>query len=238
MVLAQPKTWTPDRTADLERLWADGLAGGAIAKRLGVTRGMVAGKRHSLGLPPRSEAQQRAAMVANGRRTAALMGHVGRLVTPVSVACAANLAALETMRAPLAGSTPRPWEQRAWDECAFPVEGFGRETMSCCLPREEGSAYCFGHRAILRGSPWPPSEALTAPASLRGLPPVNPLDRKSDRSNSRPDAPPWSRTHGQQFVSRSDRSGLPAGGRRERQERLGWPGEVVAVCGAEFHEKG
>jgi hypothetical protein len=159
MGLAQ--TWTPDRIERLRVLWAEGLPRGAIAAALGLTRGMVAGKRHSLGLPPRTGEARLAAEAANARRTAQLRGHAGRMINPK--AAPEWVKGMGAWAEPLAGSTPRPWEQRAFGECAFPVVGFGLETWSCCLPvwcsrRGEVGAYCEGHRAILAGRPWPPVE--------------------------------------------------------------------------------
>lgn len=149
--------WTSERTGALRRLWAEGCGASVIAKRLGVTRGMVAGKRHSLGLEPRTLAQVKAAQAANARRTAALCGHVGKASTDGQRVLAANVtAALDRMSQPIDGSNPKPWELRRHGECAFPVTGLGDETWSCCGPVEPGSGYCHGHREILAGRPWPP----------------------------------------------------------------------------------
>src|SRR4051812_9789573 len=86
------KTWTAERTELLRSLWADGIPGGVIAHKLGMSRGMVAGKRASLGLPPRLGAVGKAAMRANGRRTAALLGHVKK-ADPAAVQMRAEKAA-------------------------------------------------------------------------------------------------------------------------------------------------
>jgi GcrA cell cycle regulator len=44
-------TWSdPARVEQLKTLWADGLSASQVAARLGVTRGMVTGKVHRLGL--------------------------------------------------------------------------------------------------------------------------------------------------------------------------------------------
>lgn len=151
--------WTMERVALLRTLWADGVPGGVIAKQLGITRGMVAGKRHSLGLKPRDAAVQIAAMVANGRRTAVICGHVGKADAAVELAKATAVAALESMLQPLHGSSPRPWEQRRRGECAFPVAGYGAGTLSCCELVEPGRPYCLGHLEFLAGRPWPPEDA-------------------------------------------------------------------------------
>ena len=151
-----PKTWTEERVTLLRGLWADGVAGGVIAKRLGITRGMVAGKRHSLGLTPRTLAATKAAQAANGRRTAMMCERAGSRATPQQAArLAFQAAAVERLTQPLAGSNPRPWELRRGGECAFPVAGYGAGTLSCCEPVHL-RGYCFGHCEMLAGRPWPP----------------------------------------------------------------------------------
>jgi GcrA cell cycle regulator len=124
------KTWTDERVTLLRSLWADGVPGGVIARRLGVSRGMVAGKRHSLGLTPRGELAAKAAQAANGRRTAVACGHVRKADALVEAAKAEAVAALENSLQPLPGSSPRPWELRLVGECAFPVAGYGAAALA------------------------------------------------------------------------------------------------------------
>lgn len=45
--------WTAERVAELERLWAAGLPGSAIAERLGTTKDAVVSKAHRLDLDAR-----------------------------------------------------------------------------------------------------------------------------------------------------------------------------------------
>lgn len=149
-------TWTTERTALLRTLWADGLSGGDIARQLGMTRGMVAGKRHSLGLTPRDRLTTRLAQGRNGRRTAVLCGHFHKDDPAAEAAKAVVVGELLARTAPLRGSNPKPWELRLGGECAFPVVGSGAATWSCCEPVELLRAYCHGHCEILAGRPWPP----------------------------------------------------------------------------------
>ncbi|HLZ83578.1 MAG TPA: hypothetical protein VKQ54_08415 [Caulobacteraceae bacterium] len=52
-------------------------------------------------------------------------------------------------RPPIAHA-PRPWLNRLKGECAYPVDGEGAATRSCCNP--SGAAlYCFRHRSVMRG---------------------------------------------------------------------------------------
>lgn len=149
--------WTGERVTLLRSLWADGVAAGVIAKQLGMTRGMVAGKRHSLGLTPRTLAQAKAAQAANARRTAMICEAAGSRADPETVKRKAAAAqALERLVKPLVGSNPKPWELREVGECAFPVAGYGGGTLSCCEPCDRRRAYCFGHCEMLAGREWPP----------------------------------------------------------------------------------
>lgn len=46
-------SWTPERIAELERLWATGATTAEIGRLLNVTKNAVVGKTHRLGLPGR-----------------------------------------------------------------------------------------------------------------------------------------------------------------------------------------
>ena len=57
---------------------------------------------------------------------------------------------------PLAGSTPLPWEDRRYGCCAFPFDGKGGVTLSCCLPVKGERSYCLLHAKIVYvQSPYP-----------------------------------------------------------------------------------
>lgn len=44
-------------------------------------------------------------------------------------------------------TAPRPWLTRRFGECAFPVDGEGADTRSCCNP-SGAATYCPAHHAI------------------------------------------------------------------------------------------
>ena len=46
---------------------------------------------------------------------------------------------------------PRLWLTRDPAECAFPVDGIGADTRSCCRPKASRTPYCPDHRAVMRG---------------------------------------------------------------------------------------
>ena len=54
---------------------------------------------------------------------------------------------------------PRPWLSRDRGECAFPVDGEGWTTRSCCNPCGPAS-YCPTHHAIMAGPKTRPVEFL------------------------------------------------------------------------------
>ena len=54
-------SWTPERIAEMTRLWTEGLSTSQIGKRIGVTKNAVVGKVHRLGLPGRESPIRRRA---------------------------------------------------------------------------------------------------------------------------------------------------------------------------------
>jgi GcrA cell cycle regulator len=46
-------TWTPERIAELTRLWEEGITTAEIGRRIGVSKNAVIGKVHRIGLTPR-----------------------------------------------------------------------------------------------------------------------------------------------------------------------------------------
>ena len=52
-VATKVETWTPDRIADLTRLWEEGVTTAEIGRRIGVSKNAVIGKVHRIGLTPR-----------------------------------------------------------------------------------------------------------------------------------------------------------------------------------------
>ena len=54
-------TWTPDRVAELKRLWATGATTAEIGRMLDITKNAVVGKCHRLGLPGRPSPIKRVA---------------------------------------------------------------------------------------------------------------------------------------------------------------------------------
>lgn len=238
------RTWTDEAVETLTKLWNDGVPAGEIAARLGMTRGMVTGKRWGLGLPPRTGEVVRAAEAANARRAASIYRNVApEAWAKRQEALQTRVARVEASMVPLAGSNPKPWELRKPGECAYPVDGWGASTMSCCEPVEEGQGrpYCYGHLEILAGRPWPPNDASRRLAAsqweVRPVLTVEATARKPEGSQTGADG------HGRdQSSPRSDHAGQAGYGGRERrsfgsaQRRTAH--EVAGGQGAELHAQG
>jgi hypothetical protein len=63
---------------------------------------------------------------------------------------------------------PRPWLTRLPGECAFPVDGRGRETRSCCNPCGP-QTYCDAHRRVARRGRAAPVERLLEELASLGV---------------------------------------------------------------------
>ncbi|MBI06995.1 MAG: hypothetical protein CMM54_08450 [Rhodospirillaceae bacterium] len=61
--------WTPERIAEVTRLWGEGLTTAEIGKLVGVTKNAVVGKAHRLGLPPRPSPIRRKGGGSSGGNT-------------------------------------------------------------------------------------------------------------------------------------------------------------------------
>ena len=73
--------------------------------------------------------------------------------------------------------SPRPWTERKFGECAFPVEGEGADTKSCCNEVYKEAQYCRGHFRV-----------MFAPAPKRGVKaPRSPLNFQNEPRRRRDD---------------------------------------------------
>lgn len=166
-----PHNWTPDRIAELRRLWTRGDSARMIADALGgVTRNAVLGKAHRLGLEDRVAARGATTVAMNRARPArkqlsamrkadnrqALSGITAHNIWQ-RVTAAQALIDKPFEDAPLLVDVTlaRPWIDRAFGQCAYPVSGQGADTWSCCAPVDVG-AYCDAHRKIMFVKRTPP----------------------------------------------------------------------------------
>jgi GcrA cell cycle regulator len=149
--------WTPERCTLLAKLWEQGFSASQVAKQLGgVSRNAVIGKVHREGLTLRGRAQPSppAPRVPKPpkvpRATVTASGVLRRLAAGQPKA-RAMVPALD----PIDASSAKPWTERGHGECAYPINGDGADTLSCCLPTE--ATYCAGHAAQMYAAQKPSS---------------------------------------------------------------------------------
>lgn len=120
-VVVRPVFWTPERVEKLREGYALGLGVPEIADACRSTPSAVTTKAYTLGI---SKANVRTSRPAVERSW---------------------LKASPIYEVP---STARPWLEREFGQCAFPVCGDGADVWSCCGPVTSGS-YCDGHKAVM-----------------------------------------------------------------------------------------
>lgn len=152
--------WTDERIELLKALWARGLSASQVAKQLRDTsRSAVIGKLHRLGVSNRGHAFK-PAPVRIGKTGAAGLAKAravsGTAPEPASQArprggilSSTRLKPMPPPPAsqPIDATKAKPWTERRFGECAYPVGGEMADTLSCCLPAEGN--YCPRHRAIM-----------------------------------------------------------------------------------------
>jgi GcrA cell cycle regulator len=151
--------WTDDRVETLKRLWADGLSGGEIARRLVITRNAVIGKVYRLGLPGRVTTSRRnyESQVRAGKRTR-LRPHLPKMAktaTQLAEIAARSGAAAERQTNQAGSDLVVPPDQRKQlldlerGDCRWP---YGTGTKAdpyyfCCHKAIPGKSYCDFHNA-------------------------------------------------------------------------------------------
>ena len=141
--------WTEQRVAALEKAIAEGKSASEAGRIIGCTRNAAIGKAHRLGLrfglskpgPPRAYKPKPPAPVKTYGFGAGIKWGAGpaKPVEPTP----------EKPVPKVAASNPKPWTERASDECCWPVGGDGADTLSCCAPATIqpafGVFYCDFH---------------------------------------------------------------------------------------------
>jgi GcrA cell cycle regulator len=162
--------WTVEKVEAFKVLWGEGKSGSEIAKALGLrSRSAVLSKARRLNLPNRDVAEcnrVRAAKRPKGppkprpkkrHNNFASINSARRKAKAelIIVGCSAaeepapppKVIDKEDAFNPLPGSTPKPWTEREFGECAWPVGGEGAETLSCCQKVSKGS-WCIDHARL------------------------------------------------------------------------------------------
>ena len=118
--------WTKEATETLIRMRGEGYSTSQIARAIGVGKGSVSSKVRTLKLPkikPRTK--------------------VGPAILPVAFSTYTE----EEVRV-VDESLMRPWTERQFGQCAFPIVR-GEVTYSCCADVEGHKSYCPEHRRVM-----------------------------------------------------------------------------------------
>lgn len=176
----QTTPWTDARLEQFRKLFDEGLSFRKIAQQLGggLTRNSTIGKAYRLGWT--RDLPSPTFRIRNGQ---ADDNHAGtRKRSPRKPKPRHNnLAGVNAVRKAKAapGDAPvtfapavvdatlaKPWLERAFNECAYPLIGEGADTFSCCNPTG-GHTYCAAHRRVMFNPSPEPIERLAKWAARR-----------------------------------------------------------------------
>lgn len=139
--------WTDERLERAARLWNSGFSASIIAHKLGgVSRNAVIGVIHRRKLSTRSPQAAPATFAVKPRRDVKNVRHSSQVVSMARVK--AMRREPEPSPALIDVTHAKPWTERAFGECAYPVSGAGADTLSCCQPAGE-KGYCKAHWAVM-----------------------------------------------------------------------------------------
>jgi GcrA cell cycle regulator len=147
---SHPHDWTLERSALLRRLWNDeGLSGGEIAERMGLSRNAVIGRAHRMGLQKRNDRKanaQKANVTKRSKRLTRreLTHKVSSMTLPAAPAAPVDAGEWKEVHV---NFEPRGLIQ-IWDlephHCRWPYDGEPRTTY-CGHDRLVDSSYCRKH---------------------------------------------------------------------------------------------
>lgn len=145
------KAWTPEEDRLAKEMAEQGRSASEIGKVLGRSRNAILGRFHRLGVKgkgERAEVQYAAAKRRAAAKPKRLVVEPKRLVVVPKAEPAPSPPAVFNI-----ADYPhnRPWLERRFGECAFPVTGAGADTVSCCARTEDRGAdiYCAQHREVM-----------------------------------------------------------------------------------------
>lgn len=183
--------WTPERADKAKELYLGGMSATEIAKLFGgLSRSAVLGKLHRLGVVRKADENYRQTMRFHAAmRAAADLERQKRKAERQAKAEAKKRLSEERQAARLikisekrnewkedpmpvrVECSPRPWTERKFGECAFPVEGEGADTKSCCNEVYKEGQYCRGHfRVMFTPAPKREVKAPCSPLNFQNEP--------------------------------------------------------------------
>lgn len=146
-------TWTDERVEVLKTKWAEGHSASQVARMLGgVTRNAVIGKVNRLGLSGRAEPSgpkrlPRTPKAPKPKRSSDTGRAVRVTVLRPEVVVPPPPAVVDAAKA-------KPWTERVFGECAFPISGQGAGTLSCCHEAND-RGYCVAHWRLMTNEAQP-----------------------------------------------------------------------------------
>ena len=167
--------WTDEVVRGVLDMWTEGKSGGEIADTLKaqgheITRSAALGKLHRIGAMKPGATRRKA---THPKVNNALKAEKPAKLAPVftrgfqrpklKLVVAGNGAVMVVpppVRSPRAeyrevaatvAIEPRVWTSRKFGECAYPVDGEGADTRSCCNPTK-GKTYCPTHARVMLGT--------------------------------------------------------------------------------------
>lgn len=142
------RPWTPERLEQLRKIAAEGKTTREAATLMGVAPSTINSACRKYGIEfPRTPAKMvRVNLTAMNREPR----------PPRERVAPAQLNVVPP--------TAKPWLEREFGECAFPVAGEGIDTFSCCAPTD--GTYCPGHDALMHVKT-EPRQAATTPSVIR-----------------------------------------------------------------------
>lgn len=135
--------WTPDAIGELTRLWAEGLTGSEIGRRMGMTKSAVVGKVHRLKLPGRPSPIKKTAYRAPAKIAAPKPNRNTLPVTPKSAK--PQRRPMSTVNLPVGNS-----------QCKWPIGHPDEVDFHFCTDKAVvGKPYCQDHyeQSVVRAKP-------------------------------------------------------------------------------------
>lgn len=146
-------SWTPERIAKLEELWAEGLSTAEIGRRLGVSKNAVVGKAHRMKLPGRQspiESKRKAKPAAAAKPKPATKPTAAAKPAPKKAAAKAEPAPAPTPEAAKAKAEHKKTKKkRSGPACQWPIGDPRLPGFHFCTDEAmPGKPYCGHHCSI------------------------------------------------------------------------------------------
>jgi hypothetical protein len=167
--------WSDENIERVKRLWVAGYSAGSISRQLGgaFTRNAVIGKLFRMGEMGRRQAAE-PRNVVEAPKAPKLRAPIVKRLPGLNGGIRLSPAIMKPKALPdfkpllhEVVTEPKPWLERKFGECAYPVAGDGAGLMSCCGPVWEARAYCRAHAEVMFRKPRTEAQRLADEARAR-----------------------------------------------------------------------